>query len=236
MVQEGREGHDIKELKPFFQRKEQLPMKKILFNQEQGSTMRRRAVLVLSTAATALILSSGVALAANAFGTPGDDNIVGTPSSDGLLGNAGNDTIRALGGFDVVSGGADNDELVAGPASDFSRNVVRGDSGDDTIFGSSGPDELDGGADNDTIQDARNSAGDEAVDTVFGGEGDDTIDVASVHASRDEVNCGPGVDKVRTDERDAVAADCEIVNPIEEEPPAEDHPQEGTGPAAQPAV
>jgi Ca2+-binding RTX toxin-like protein len=93
---------------------------------------------------------------------------------------------------------------------------VRGRAGDDTISGGEGFDVLHGGHGRDTLSGGHgndrllaSARRDPASDTVNGDEGDDRILVRDGH--RDVVTCGPGIDRVRADATDSVAADCEAV-------------------------
>ncbi len=178
----------------------------------------RRLMWVVVVMGMAILLASGVALAANIRGTDGADTINGNAGADSLDGMAGDDTISGLRGSDKIVGGYGNDTLYGrskeSPEDD--PNDIRGGFGRDTILGGTGADTLEGGADNDTI-----SAGplqDLAVDKVYGGGGDDTISTANIPASRDVVNCGGGTDKVSVDSLDEVA-DCEDVKKIQEKEP-----------------
>jgi Ca2+-binding RTX toxin-like protein len=101
--------------------------------------MRRRIVLLLTTVSTALVVGSGVALAATiscpnssgnlCLGTNNNDTMTGTDGKDDMSGRGGDDTMRGRGGRDNVLGQADND----------------------TLLGQDGPDELTGGAGNDAL-------------------------------------------------------------------------------------
>jgi hypothetical protein len=55
----------------------------------------RRIVLLLTVMTAALVVASGVALAANLNGTNRADTLVGTPRGDSIKGFGGGDTLRA---------------------------------------------------------------------------------------------------------------------------------------------
>jgi Ca2+-binding RTX toxin-like protein len=87
--------------------------------------MKRKAILLLTTMATALVLTSGVALAAViqctgwfCQGTPNADTITGTASVDFIHGLAGSDDIRARDGGDLLWGGPGRDTLNGGASVD----------------------------------------------------------------------------------------------------------------------
>lgn len=82
----------------------------------------RRSVLALSVMIAALLLASGLALAATlnpvncqvgviCNGTSGDDRIVGTSRADTMRGRAGNDRILGRDGNDRISGDAGGDTI-----------------------------------------------------------------------------------------------------------------------------
>jgi Ca2+-binding RTX toxin-like protein len=105
----------------------------------------RRTALVVVTMASALLLASGVALAATincvvgvtCLGTEGDDTIIGTDQSDPFMfGHDGNDLLRGRDGADRLEGGMGNDTLNGGRGRDeyqFGAFFVGEDWGSDTI-------------------------------------------------------------------------------------------------------
>ena len=105
-------------------------------DQNRKGEFVRRTVLALSTVVTALIMGSGVAMAAAVSGSQGNDTLQGTNGGDQIYGLNGNDTLRALRGFDELYGGAGNDELYGGPGDD----EIYGGSGNDNLFGGDGRD------------------------------------------------------------------------------------------------
>ena len=92
----------------------------------------KRKILLLSVATmAALVLSSGVALAAAFYGTPAADVVRGTPAIDYIETYAGDDTINPVGGRDTVYSGPDNDRI-----------NTAGDQAKDTVFCGTGFDTL----------------------------------------------------------------------------------------------
>lgn len=180
----------------------------------------RRLIWVVVAMGMAVLLASGVALAANIRGTDGADKINGTADADSLDGMAGDDTISGLAGSDKIDGGGGNDKLYGvddkGTA-ESGDDTIRGGFGTDTIWGGPGADTLEGGAGNDTIR--AGQLDEAAVDTVWGGDGDDTIYTANLPASKDTVSCGADTDKVVVDSLDEVGANCEKVEKIQEREP-----------------
>lgn len=159
--------------------------------------MRRIVVSVAagSVMAVAILLVSGVALAAVINGTDGNDELTGTNADDSIYALGGIDTVDGLEGSDVVYGGAQDDELLGSAGVD----LLYGDSGGDTLDGGYGGDSLYGGPEDDA-----------GIDNVYGGGGNDVIMVDDVPASRDVVDCGDGTDTVVADENvDDLAANCE---------------------------
>ncbi len=116
-----------------------------------------KTVLLLASMAVALVLVSGVALAATTIectvgttclGTSGDDEITGTTEADRIKARAGNDTAYGLGGrdkifgqdgIDSLYGGARNDTLNGG-SGDIDYDNLCGGAGNDTLVESAGYD------------------------------------------------------------------------------------------------
>jgi Ca2+-binding RTX toxin-like protein len=69
----------------------------------------RRLGLVLLIMVMALVVGSGVALAAVKFGTDGRDELIGTNSADQLFGKGGRDFLAGKKQDDVLYGGDGND-------------------------------------------------------------------------------------------------------------------------------
>ena len=105
-----------------------------------GKEKMRRSVLLLITMAAALLLASGVALAATVKGTSGnDDPLEGTEKTDNILPYNGDDVVNAYGGDDTVHHSFGNDTIYGGPGND----TLRGGRGGDKIYGGDGADLID---------------------------------------------------------------------------------------------
>jgi len=122
--------------------------------QEERKTVKRTLV-ALAVMASALLLASGVALAAtidcpnrpdgSCIGTDGSDNMRGTPRADEMRGHFGHDTLRGFRGDDDLFGGIGDDTLFAGKRAD----KLSGGPGVDKLYGRAGNDRLGGGQDGD---------------------------------------------------------------------------------------
>jgi Ca2+-binding RTX toxin-like protein len=89
----------------------------------------RRAELALATMAVALLLTSGVALAAAITGTDKDEILIGTRYADSIHAKGGQDVVRGLGGADKLYGNQGKDRIVGGRGEDR----LYGGNGDDRI-------------------------------------------------------------------------------------------------------
>ena len=125
----------------------------------------RRLTLLFTAMGVAMLLASGVALAATIEGTPQDDTLFGTSNTDTIYGRGGDDLIRARDSRDIVFGGRGHDDIYGGAIGD----QLFGGAGDDYIVGDGGEDEL------------------------FGFGGDDVL-VTGDDKQADEVRCGTGYD------------------------------------------
>ena len=104
--------------------------------------MRRKATQLIVVMAAALLLASGVAIAANVScksGSTSTNPCKGTPDPDTLIGTGGNDYIKSLGSNDVIDARAGDDKLY-------------GDEGADALYGKGGNDTIDGGPGNDNFR------------------------------------------------------------------------------------
>lgn len=140
-------------------------------------------------------------------GGPDDDVLTGTAFGDTIYGLDRSDLLRGLDGADCLWGGEGND-------------VLDGDGGDDSLWGSDGRDRLFGGSGNDRLlggakaDELHGDTGDDELaagtgrDRVWGGPGNDTISARD--GSRDVIDCGAGLDRVRADRRDRLRG-CERV-------------------------
>lgn len=106
----------------------------------------RKTVLMLASAALAVLLGSGVALAVTK--QCGSDKCVGTSESDRLLGNGrpnwmvgrdGNDTLKGFDGADYLYGSEGNDWVVGGNS--WGPDQINGGPGKDRLEGGLGPDD-----------------------------------------------------------------------------------------------
>jgi hypothetical protein len=113
----------------------------------EEAQMMRSTMLLLAAMVAAMLLASGVALAATVIncaddpvapcdGTTGDDEMTGTVGTDHMYAKEGNDTLRGLGRFDDLRGGPGNDNLDGGGGND-QYNIYEGDWGVDRISGDS---------------------------------------------------------------------------------------------------
>jgi len=168
------------------------------------------AIIALVAAGLVALSSVAVAHGGPHFGPNKFDNRwVGTPEADAYTAPEGSrDLIIGLGG---------NDRLQAGDR----RDVIFGNRGDDAINGGSGRDLIRGGFGDDRL------AGGDQADKILGGPGADGINGQAGHdvidagrgndliiaddGQADIIRCGPGRNRVRADQRDRVARDCERV-------------------------
>jgi Ca2+-binding RTX toxin-like protein len=125
----------------------------------------RRVILLVTAMGVAMLLASGVALAATIEGTPGDDRLLGTANTDTIYGRGGDDLIRSLGARDVDFGNTGNDDIYGGEIGD----QLFGNAGDDYLVGDGGADEFYGAGGDDVIV----SGDDKRPDTVRCGAGYD---------------------------------------------------------------
>jgi Ca2+-binding RTX toxin-like protein len=185
--------------------------------------MRKRAILLMATTmALAVFVFGGVALAdvivctlSNCLGTPKNDQITGTATSNFIDALAGDDLVKGMGDSDTIHGRSGDDQIFGDGANDPAS-----DSGD-TLFGERGADTLEGGGSINTYVGGR---GPDTIDADFdqpppntfldgeeisGGGGNDEIFADDGFV--DNIVCGGGTkDIVHVDQKDIVAADCEI--------------------------
>jgi len=157
--------------------------------------MRRTSILMVMVAA-AMLLASGVALAATFRGTDGDDKIIGTKESDQIFGLGGKDVLEGRGGGDVIHGGpgndtgsgdSGNDTIHLGPGNDGTppppscspgggcvstgSGYFAGGLGKDVIYGGDGADRISGDR---IIEFGSDTEG--GADIIYGEDGNDIID------------------------------------------------------------
>jgi len=136
--------------------------------------------MLLTTIGLALLLASGVALAATFDGTQGNDRFIGTPQGDRAVMRAGDDLARGRGMADFLFGNSDNDELYGNDGSD----LLNGGTENDLLVGGTGEDELVGSFGNDTIYTGTLTEGDKLPDEVQCGPGFDVVTLSgNDHAS-----------------------------------------------------
>lgn len=102
----------------------------------------RRLASAFALMAVALLLGSGIALAATITGTSGSDALEGTGGSDRISGRGGADTLSGKGGddrlfggagADAIRGGDGDDRMVGGPVDSVAKDSLLGGRGDDRI-------------------------------------------------------------------------------------------------------
>jgi Ca2+-binding RTX toxin-like protein len=152
---------------------------------EKEETGMGRMAMVLTAVALMVVLSAGVAVAA--------DITRGTEDRDVLDGSGKNETISGFGGPDTLDGAG-------------GRDTVKGGDGGDEAGGGTGADEVYGGPGDDYLIDAP----DNDRDVLYGHSGEDNIQVRDFPAVKDVVYCGSGRDTAYVDRLDVVH-DCEIV-------------------------
>ncbi len=148
----------------------------------------RRTILLFTAIMLALVVASGVALAATITGPSGPDVRSGTNAFGEMNGLGGNDTLGGLGGNDDIDGGSGHDKLYGGSGID----LIYGGRGDDLVVSDGGGGELYGGPGRDTI---RGTVGLE--DEVYGNSGNDMINTTQ-DGVFDYVDCGLYADYVGT--------------------------------------
>lgn len=125
---------------------------------------------------------------------PGSDVGVGTSISGGR----GEDTLRGLAPGSLLSGGSGDDDV----RGSFGHDFLLGRSGSDLLVGNRGSDRIFGGRGGDHL------IGGKGDDRIAGGPGDDLVQAADDR--RDEIACGPGMDRAYLDRSDH-AFGCELV-------------------------
>lgn len=123
----------------------------------------KRTTQLISMMLLALLLASGMALAAVKVGTNGQDILKGTNSRDKLVGKGGNDILYGKGG---------SDDYLKGPidqVSSYVKGGLYGGPGNDRIFGGGGDDWLAGGGGKDVLR------GGSGTDRGDAGPGNDIV-------------------------------------------------------------
>jgi hypothetical protein len=122
-------------------------------------------------------------------GGPGNDNIIGYEKPDCVFGQGDSDMVDGRRGDDWVRGDDGIDVVQGGLADD----LVQGGKAGDGVEGGGGADSLHGGP---------------GPDIIAGNQGRDLIVDTKGH---NEIDCGPGVDKVVTNRQSKVWANCEHI-------------------------
>jgi hypothetical protein len=201
--------------------------------------------------ALTVTLPDAPALSVVAGGGAGDDVLDASAAAAGALrGDAGDDRLLAGRGAFDVTGGADDDELVGGPAGSRTRFLAdAAPDGADHLLGGAGSDSADYSARTDAVRltadgvadDGATGEGDDiapAVETLVGGAGADVLaggpgpsvlmamagddELQARDDAVDQVDCGEGTDLAVLDAGDA-ANECET-----EQRPAPPAPPEVT--------
>jgi Ca2+-binding RTX toxin-like protein len=171
----------------------------------------RRTILLLTVMAATLAVASGVALAVNRQGGPGNDVVLGTEGPDDLGGGFGSDSIIGFGGKDVLGGGLLPSSTGEEPPDEVGPNnddIMIGGSGNDFMNGDMGSDRIVSGTGDDILFDGEFAGG--AYDVLIGGPGNDFLWPRNEPAAQDLIGCGPGTDVAHVDGADVVVG-CERV-------------------------
>jgi Ca2+-binding RTX toxin-like protein len=197
--------------------------------------VRQRGVVALFVlAGLAVLLTSGVALAADSIncsggfcvGTAKDDTMHGTAGPDEMVAGRGDDWESGMGSGDSLHGQEGKDSLKGGHGAD----QLYGSFGDDKLVGATGDDLLRGDDDFDYNRPGGGrdrlygGSGDDELygyygdDKLVGGEGNDIINAYDVRhpmaGVEDVIDCGPGRDTVYFDKGfDKVLSNCEVKKP-----------------------
>lgn len=166
----------------------------------------RRITLLLAVMTMAIVLGSGIALAANIAcggtdcrGTDNPDTIRGSVARNVIYAFRGNDLVYGNGGNDEAYGNVGNDVVRGGPAND----EVYGGSGDDQVYGDGGTDGVYGGSGADAV------IGGPGVDEIYGGSENDRLN--SEDGVAEIIDCGLGFDTANVDVGVDNVSNCERV-------------------------
>jgi Ca2+-binding RTX toxin-like protein len=138
----------------------------------------RKTTLMFVAMVVALMLGSGVALAALVEGNNADNTLTGTNQADTIHAYGGEDVVWALSGRDEIHGGYGADHLYGGRYGD----TIYGGKGTDRLYGSYGDDHI--------VSRDLNSSGIGQRDVVDCGPGYDTF--AADFDDRVFANCEEG--------------------------------------------
>jgi Ca2+-binding RTX toxin-like protein len=153
----------------------------------------RKSVLLLASIALAVLLASGVALAANIKGDENDNVLLlGTSSRDTINPFGGNDRVYALGGNDDIRHSYGNDYIFGGTGDD----TLRGGFDNDVIWGGPGKDLIDC-----AYLESRDKG--EAYDTAYANEADkDVVVDCKTVVWEDKTNDTTRIEKIDPDKPD----------------------------------
>ncbi len=166
-------------------------------------------MMLVAGAALALLVASGVALAAsiNCPNAP-DGYCYGTKAGDGMYGDFRVDRMYGFGGADLMYGDGNGDRMYGGNEFGWGDKMLgqrgedrmKGNRGDDALYGGNGDDVVYGGRGDDLIQ------GGFGNDALYTGRGDDQVNARDGH--RDVITCGSGNDLIYLDFGLDVLRDC----------------------------
>lgn len=169
----------------------------------------RKTLTLLASAAFALLVVSGVAMAASiscpnapdgfCYGTNVGDGMYGTNFVDRMYGFRGADLMYGFDSADRMYGG---DEVGWGDKmrGQLGEDLLQGNLGDDALYAGGGDDTAHGGGGDDLIQ------GGFGNDVMSDGYGDDRVDARD--GQKDLIICGPGNDLIYLDAGLDVLRDC----------------------------
>jgi len=166
-------------------------------------------MVLVAGAALALLIASGVALAAS-ISCPNAKGgyCYGTGVGDGMYGDFRVDKMYGFGGADLMYGYGDGDHMYGGNEFGWGDKMLGGNGpdrmagnrGDDALYGGNGNDVVDGGSGDDLIQ------GGYGNDALYTGLGDDQVNAQD--GQRDIITCGSGNDLIYIDSKLDVLRDC----------------------------
>ena len=150
--------------------------------------MRKKMTTMAATAALAMALSAGTALATTAAPIEGTDRaevLDGTPRADTVYAYGGDDLVRGYSERDLLYGGNERgwgDKIKGGTFADR----IFGEKGLDALYGQRGDDEVRGGYGADLV------SGGLGRDTLDGGPGADEIDARDGEKDQIVIRSGEG--------------------------------------------
>lgn len=141
------------------------------------------------------------------LGDAGNDKLFGEEDSDTLEGGAGEDIMNGGDRFDVMHGNEDRDIMQGGPGNYTDK--LNGDSGNDDLYGGDGNDVISGDPDSDVISGGK---GDDVIGReTYGPDGPKIIGTEQDGAV-DEIDCGPGRDRLVAHDKDLDrVSNCELL-------------------------